>query len=65
MDLTDAIDKLGGTGAVARLCGITPGAVSLWKARGEIPRAWHLRIHRECQARGIDYDPEPPPHDHA
>ncbi|KAF0111670.1 MAG: hypothetical protein FD149_2513 [Rhodospirillaceae bacterium] len=44
MDITTLISQLGGTGAVAKACGLTPGAVSLWKARKQIPRAWHLRI---------------------
>jgi hypothetical protein len=28
------IDKLGGSGAVARLCGVTSQAVSVWRRKG-------------------------------
>lgn len=47
--ITDAerIDLMGGTCAVARLCEITPGAVSQWRRAG-IPRdqARFLRLAR-------------------
>lgn len=41
------IDALGGTGRVAALCGLTPGAVSQWRTKG-IPKAWRefLRLAR-------------------
>jgi len=34
MDTTEIIDTLGGTFAVAKRCGVTPGAVSQWKHNG-------------------------------
>ena len=61
MNVDDVVTKIGGTGVVARLFGVSPSAVSHWRARNFIPRMWHLRIWRECQVRGIDYDPEPLP----
>ena len=35
----EIIEALGGTGAVAEIAGITPGAVSQWRTNG-IPRGW-------------------------
>jgi len=34
MDTTEIIETLGGTFAVAKRCGVTPGAVSQWKHNG-------------------------------
>jgi hypothetical protein len=31
---SELIDKLGGSGAVARLCGVTSQAVSVWRRKG-------------------------------
>lgn len=42
MDHTDSnsiINRLGGTGAVAKLCDVTPQAVSQWREAG-IPKPW-------------------------
>jgi hypothetical protein len=39
MDTNKIIDNLGGTGAVAKLCGVTDGAVSQWRHNG-IPKHW-------------------------
>ena len=61
MNVSDVMDALGGSSAVARMFGVVPNAVSNWKAAARFPRRWHLRIWREGQARGIDYDPEPLP----
>ncbi|SIT27961.1 Cro/CI family transcriptional regulator [Achromobacter sp. MFA1 R4] len=47
--ITDAqiIDALGGTSEVARLCEVTPGAVSQWKTEGiPKPRLMFLRLAR-------------------
>lgn len=38
MNANSIIDRLGGTGEVARLCAVTKGAVSQWRAGG-IPKA--------------------------
>ncbi len=47
--ITDAqiIDALGGTSEVARLCEVTPGAVSQWRTEGiPKPRLMFLRLAR-------------------
>ena len=33
------IDEMGGTGALARKCGLTTQAISKWRSEG-IPKAW-------------------------
>lgn len=39
----EIIDSLGGTVAVANLCGITTGAVSQWRtSKNGIPKPWVL-----------------------
>ena len=41
------IDKLGGTGATAKLCKTTPGAVSQWRRSGiPEPRLMYLELAR-------------------
>lgn len=61
MDPNDLIDSLGGTAAVARLVGVTPQAVSQWRANG-IPRAWvkYLELVSERKlapmVQGVDKD---------
>lgn len=37
------IDRLGGTTATSKLCGVTPSAVSQWRENG-IPRPWLLYL---------------------
>lgn len=59
MNVSDTIDALGGTAETSRLFGVSMAAVSQWRASG-FPARLHLRIYRECQSRGIDYDPEAP-----
>lgn len=39
MDVSQIIEKLGGTAAVARLCLIKPPSVSEWKKLNHIPSA--------------------------
>nr|DAD99808.1 MAG TPA: antitoxin [Siphoviridae sp. ct16C7] len=39
----EVVEALGGTSALARLCGITASSVSEWKQEG-IPRAWALYL---------------------
>ncbi len=41
MNTSNLIDNLGGTTTVARICGVTPQAVSQWRRKG-IPRPWML-----------------------
>ena len=38
MDDNEIIDRLGGTAAVARICDVTPQAVSYWRKHG-IPKS--------------------------
>lgn len=52
----DLLDALGGTGAVADLLGIGASTVSNWRAAGEIPVGWHMRLYAECLNRSIDVD---------
>jgi len=40
----EIIDSLGGTAAVAQICGITPQAVSQWKRKG-IPKSVKRLLH--------------------
>jgi len=39
MDANTVIKALGGTGAVAKLCGLKSPAISCWRQRG-IPKGW-------------------------
>lgn len=43
MNYSSVIDKLGGTNEVARICGITPQAVSQWRTDG-IPAARRMYL---------------------
>ena len=46
MKTQEAIDKAGGTKALAELLEITPSAVSQWGAEVPKPREWQLRVVR-------------------
>jgi hypothetical protein len=35
------IDEFGGTSSVARMLGLTPGAISQWRTKG-IPKPWMM-----------------------
>jgi hypothetical protein len=48
----NVIDALGGTCAAAELLGVTPAAVTNWRARKKIPGSWHLCVQRELAASG-------------
>jgi hypothetical protein len=43
MNANQIIDSLGGTTAVAKLCGITVSAVSQWRTNG-IPKYWMMAL---------------------
>ena len=58
MTISEIIDAFGGTTAVARLFGVTPPAVSNWRAAGRIPPRLHLRVIREAERRQIKIDPD-------
>lgn len=57
MDAQSLIAALGGTGAVAKLLGVGPSAVSNWKAANAIPSKWYLDLAREAKARKIAISP--------
>ncbi|WP_148282965.1 Cro/CI family transcriptional regulator [Pseudogulbenkiania sp. NH8B] len=42
MDDKDIIENLGGVKRVSTVCGISPSAVSQWKASNSIPRGWKM-----------------------
>lgn len=47
MNDSDVIDNLGGTGEVARICDVTPQAVSQWREDGIPPaRRMYLKLLR-------------------
>ena len=50
MNTTEIIDTLGGTFAVAKRCGVTPGAVSQWKHNG-LPADKMVIIAAELEKR--------------
>lgn len=49
------IDAYGGTLRTAERWGVTPAAVSEWRARG-IPRGWHLRMYVDLESQGYLVD---------
>lgn len=53
----DIVKEFGGHSATAEMFGVTVPAVSNWIAAGAFPARLHLRVLRECEARGIKYDP--------
>lgn len=54
----EVVEALGGHQAVMELFGVSyMSAVSNWIAADRFPDRLHLRVLRECEARGIDYDP--------
>jgi hypothetical protein len=50
------IDALGGDTALASELGVSQPAVANWKARGEIPGGWHMRLMAKLVARGLTVD---------
>jgi hypothetical protein len=53
MDTAAIIDRLGGTAQAARICGVTPAAVTLWKRTGIPPGHW-AAIVAHAKATEID-----------
>ena len=52
MDTEAIIERLGGTGKTAAVCGVTAAAVTLWKRSGIPPAHW-LAIATYAQDAGI------------
>ena len=55
-NVSELIDALGGTTAVAKIFGVLPSAVSNWRAASYFPARLHYRISREAATRGIELD---------
>lgn len=56
-DMDGIIAELGGTNKAAKVFGVTPQAVSNWKADGRFPRSRRYDALLITQARGIAADP--------
>lgn len=50
------IDEFGGTTATSQIFQVTPAAVSMWRNTG-FPHRLRLRVVRECEKRGIKFNP--------
>jgi hypothetical protein len=57
LTVRDIVKALGGHTPTSELFGVTVPAVSNWIADNRFPDRLHLRVLRECEARGITYDP--------
>lgn len=55
--IAELVGALGGTCKLADLMRLRPAAVSMWMARGEIPRGYHLRLSVEIWKRGLMVSP--------
>ena len=53
----DIIEALGGTSAVAKRAGVSPSAVSNWRALGSIPAEYFLAFEAWAGERGVRLDP--------
>jgi hypothetical protein len=52
----EVVDALGGTSAAARHLGVTPAAVSNWRAARRIPGQWHKLLRRDFLDRDMIID---------
>lgn len=59
MTVTEVVKALGGDQAVAEMFDVGKTAVINWRSWNRFPAKCHLRVLRECAARGIAYDPDP------
>lgn len=63
INANEVIDKLDGTGAVAKLCEVSPGAVSQWRKDGIPPaRLMYLKLARPDV---FEVSAKPEPHQEA
>lgn len=58
MTISEFIDALGGTSKIADFLGVGPSAVSNAKKADHLPRAWHFRLSRLAQQRGVKVEDE-------
>ena len=58
MDVRQFITELGGTSEAAKIFGVTPPAVSNWKAVNRLPDRLHLRALRVADEKKLEFDPE-------
>jgi hypothetical protein len=58
MDTSALIDRLGGTGKTADICGVSPAAVTLWRRGGIPPLHWAAIVeHAKLNSvDGVTYD---------
>ena len=58
MDLRTMVERLGGSKAVARVAGVTPGAVNQWVYQGQVPKRHVGALVELAAERGLDYTRE-------
>ena len=52
-DVSDFVRRMGGTGVVARQCGVKQATVRSWKTRGRIPERYRFRLGVIAERRGV------------
>jgi hypothetical protein len=57
LTLEQLIERLGGTAAVARACGVGTSAVSNWVARGGVAAEHRLTVWRLATEAGVEWTP--------
>ena len=57
MSLSECIEALGGTAAVARACGVSVQAVSNWRAAGVPPTRHAIRLWAMARRAGLPWRP--------
>jgi hypothetical protein len=57
LTVRDVVKAFGGHTPTSELFGVTVPAVSNWISDNRFPDRLHLRVLRECEAKGIKYDP--------
>jgi len=57
LTVRDVVKALGGHTPTSELFGVSVPAVSNWISDNRFPDRLHLRVLRECEAKGIQYDP--------
>jgi transcriptional regulator with XRE-family HTH domain len=58
LSLADCIERLGGTAAVARACGVSVQAVSNWKPAGAVPPRHAMRLWAMAKRAGLPWWPD-------